>query len=58
MRILSADWVLPVEGEPIENGAVAIENDRIAAVGPTSELGEGERFADSAIVPVLTSAGS
>ena len=24
-RVLSADWVLPVEGAPIENGAVAIE---------------------------------
>ena len=56
MRILSADWVLPVEGEPIENGAVAIDNDRIAAVGPTSELGEGERFADSAIVPGFVNA--
>ena len=56
MRILSADWVLPVEGEPIENGAVAIEDDRIAAVGPASELGEGERFADSAIVPGFVNA--
>jgi 5-methylthioadenosine/S-adenosylhomocysteine deaminase len=51
VRILSADWVLPVEGEPIENGAVAIEDGRIAAVGPAAELGEGERFAESAIVP-------
>ena len=51
MRVLSADWVLPVEGEPIENGAVAIEHGRIAAVGPVSELGEGERFPESAIVP-------
>ncbi len=56
MRILSADWVLPVEGEPIENGAVAIENGAIAAVGPASELGEGERFADSAIVPGFVNA--
>ena len=51
MRILSADWVLPVEGEPIENGAVAIEGDRIAAVGTAAELGEGERYRDGAIVP-------
>ena len=51
MRTLSADWVLPVEGEPIENGAVAIEDGVIAAVGTARELGEGERFADSAIVP-------
>ena len=32
MRVLSADWVLPVEGAPIENGAVAIEDGRIAAM--------------------------
>ncbi len=56
MRILSADWVLPVEGEPIENGAVAIEDGAIAAVGPASELGEGERFPDSAIVPGFVNA--
>ena len=56
MRVLSADWVLPVEGEPIENGAVAIEDGRIAAVGTVGELGEGERFADSAIVPGFVNA--
>ena len=56
MRILSADWVLPVEGEPIENGAIAIEDGVIAAVGPASELGEGERFPDSAIVPGFVNA--
>ena len=48
MRIVSADWVVPVEGEPIADGAVAIGDDgRIAAVGPASELGAGERFADA-----------
>jgi 5-methylthioadenosine/S-adenosylhomocysteine deaminase len=51
VRVISADWVLPVEGEPIENGAVAIEDGVIAAVGPAGELGEGEHFADSALVP-------
>ena len=56
MRILSADWVLPVEGEPIENGAVAIEDGILAAVGPASELGEGERFPESAIVPGFVNA--
>ena len=56
MRILSADWVLPVEGEPIENGAVVIEDGAIAAVGTARELGEGERFADSAIVPGFVNA--
>ena len=56
MRIFSADWVLPVEGEPIENGAVAIEDGVIAAVGTARELGEGQRFADSAIVPGFVNA--
>ena len=56
MRILSADWVLPVEGEPIENGAIVIEDGVIAAVGTARELGEGERFADSAIVPGFVNA--
>ena len=56
VRILSADWVLPVEDEPIENGAVAIEDGVIAAVGTARELGEGERFPDSAIVPGFVNA--
>jgi cytosine/adenosine deaminase-related metal-dependent hydrolase len=56
VRVLSADWVLPVEGEPIESGAVAIEDGLITAVGPTAELGEGEHFPDSAIVPGFVNA--
>ena len=40
MRVVSADWVVPVEGDPIEDGAVAIGDDgRIAGVGTASELG-------------------
>ena len=58
MRILSADWVLPVEGAPIANGAVAVEDGRIVAVGGADELGEGERFPDSAIVPGFVNAHS
>ena len=58
MRILSADWVLPVEGEPIRDGAVAIEGGRIAAVGPAAELGAGERFPDAAILPGFVNAHS
>ena len=56
MRVLSADWVLPVEGEPVERGAVAIEDGVITAVGTAAELGEGERFPDSAIVPGFVNA--
>lgn len=56
-RVLSADWVLPVEGAPIRNGAVAISDDgRIEAVGPAAELGSGERFAGCAIVPGFVNA--
>ncbi len=49
-RTLSADWVLPVEGEPIQNGAVVIEAGRITAVGSASELGEAECFEDAVII--------
>ena len=55
-RVLSADWVLPVEGEPIEHGAVAIAGGRIAAVGTAAELGEGDHFPGAAIVPGLVNA--
>ena len=57
MRILSADWVVPVEAPPIRDGAVAIGDDgRIAAVGPASELGEGERFPEAVILPGFVNA--
>ncbi|MBD0330429.1 MAG: amidohydrolase family protein [Thermoleophilia bacterium] len=56
--IVSADWVLPIEGEPIADGAVVVEDGRIAAVGPAAELGEGERFEDSVVVPGFVNAHS
>jgi 5-methylthioadenosine/S-adenosylhomocysteine deaminase len=57
VRVLSADWVLPVEGEPIRDGAVAIGNDgRIAAVGRAEELGEGECFEEAVILPGFVNA--
>jgi cytosine/adenosine deaminase-related metal-dependent hydrolase len=57
VRVLSADWVLPVEAPPIPDGAVAIGDDgRIAAVGPASELGEGERFDEAVILPGFVNA--
>jgi cytosine/adenosine deaminase-related metal-dependent hydrolase len=57
-RVLSADWVLPIEGPPIENGAVSIELGLIAAVGPAAELGSGTHFADAAITPGFVNAHS
>ena len=57
-RVLSADWVLPVDGEPIPRGAVALEDGRVTAVGTRAELGDGERFADAAIVPGFVNAHS
>lgn len=57
-RVLSADWVLPIEGPPIEGGAVVIEDGRVAAVGHASELGEGTRYDDSVILPGFVNAHS
>ncbi len=56
MRILSADWVLPVAAPPIPDGAVAIEDGRIAAIGTREELGEGERFDEAVILPGFVNA--
>jgi cytosine/adenosine deaminase-related metal-dependent hydrolase len=55
--VYSADWVLPVEGPPIRDGGVAVEDERIVAVGPADELrGELREFPDAAIVPGLVNA--
>ncbi len=56
MRVVSADWVLPVGGQPIEDGAVAVADGRIVAVGRRADVGEGERFPDAAIVPGFVNA--
>src|SRR5438034_680678 len=58
MTVLSADWVLPVEGPPIEAGAVVIEDGRIAAVGTAEDLGEGTHYEDAVIVPGFVNAHS
>ncbi len=52
---VSADWVLPVDGPPIENGVVRFEDGRITQVG----TGHGERhYADAVIVPGFVNAHS
>jgi cytosine/adenosine deaminase-related metal-dependent hydrolase len=59
VRVVSADWVVPVEGPPIAGGAVAIGDDgRIAAVGRSSDLGEGEHYADAVVLPGFVNAHS
>jgi cytosine/adenosine deaminase-related metal-dependent hydrolase len=59
VRVLSADWVVPVEGEPIREGAVAIADDgTIAAVGLSAELGRGAHHAGCVIVPGFVDAHS
>jgi cytosine/adenosine deaminase-related metal-dependent hydrolase len=59
VRVVSADWVVPVEGDPIHDGAVAIGDDgRVAAVGPAADLGTGEQFAGCVIVPGLVNCHS
>ena len=58
MTVLSADWVLPVSGPPVPDGAVSIEDGRIRAVGPATELGAGRRFPNAAIVPGFVNAHS
>jgi cytosine/adenosine deaminase-related metal-dependent hydrolase len=53
--ILQADWVVPMDGPPIADGAVEIADGRIVAVGP-AEGGEDLRHADSVILPGLVNA--
>jgi cytosine/adenosine deaminase-related metal-dependent hydrolase len=57
-RVLSADWVLPVGAPPVAEGAVAIEDGRIARVGPQADLGRGTHYADAAILPGFVNAHS
>jgi cytosine/adenosine deaminase-related metal-dependent hydrolase len=57
VKVLSADWVVPVEGDPIRDGALAIDDGgMIAAVGTAFELGEGERFPEAVILPGFVNA--
>lgn len=57
--IYSARWVLPVSAPPIENGAVAVEGQRIVGVGPRAEIFvrfpqfRVESFGEAVILPGL-----
>ena len=55
MTELSADWLLPVDGPPIENGRIRFENGVIVEVG----TGRADtHYADAAIVPGFVNAHS
>ena len=55
MTAISADWVLPVDGPPLEDAYVAWEDGRIVEVG----RGRGDRHYDGAmILPGLVNAHS
>jgi cytosine/adenosine deaminase-related metal-dependent hydrolase len=55
MTELSADWVLPVDGPPIEGGLVRFEDGLLVEIRP----GRADRhFADAAIVPGFVNAHS
>ena len=43
-RVVSADWIVLGDREPIPDGAIALEEDgTVARVGPADEIGRGER---------------
>jgi cytosine/adenosine deaminase-related metal-dependent hydrolase len=57
VKVVSADWVVPVEGPPIRDGAVAIdESGLIAAVGARDELGDGDHYPEAVILPGFVNA--
>ncbi len=64
MKILSDRYVLPISAEPIEDGAVAIEKDKIIAVGTRKELSKKfpeakqEDFAEAVVMPGFINAHS
>jgi len=57
-RVLSADWVLPIEGPPLRNGAIAVEGGRIVAVGARDDLDPGTHYPEAVIVPGFVNAHS
>jgi cytosine/adenosine deaminase-related metal-dependent hydrolase len=64
MKILTANYVLPISSEPIQDGAIVIENDKIIAVGTRQEINkqflnvESEDFGEAVIMPGFVNAHS
>ncbi|MDT5063012.1 MAG: 5-methylthioadenosine/S-adenosylhomocysteine deaminase [Acidobacteriota bacterium] len=63
-KLYSARWVLPIASPPVEDGAVAVEGSRIAAVGTLDELvalfpeAPVRDFGEAAILPGFVNAHS
>ena len=53
--ILRADWVVPMDGPPVADGCVEIEDGRIVAVRPANG-DDGERHRNAVILPGLVNA--
>jgi 5-methylthioadenosine/S-adenosylhomocysteine deaminase len=53
VTVLSADWLVPVEGAPIRDGAVEIDDTTgaIVAVGTREELGDSVHYDEAVILP-------
>jgi cytosine/adenosine deaminase-related metal-dependent hydrolase len=64
MNILTARFILPISSEPIEDGAVAFEKDKILAVGKRAEIIENypaaaiEDLGEAVILPGFVNAHS
>lgn len=64
MKILKARYVVPISSEPIENGAIAFEKDKIVAIGKSDEIAkqfpeaETEDLSEAAILPGFVNAHS
>lgn len=64
ITLYSARWILPVSSAPIEDGAIAIEGNRIADVGTRLSLAKkfpgapAQHFGEAAILPGLVNAHS
>ena len=58
MTVLSADWVVPVEGPPIRDGAIDIDDNTgtIAAVGLRGDLGDSVHYDEAVILPGFVNA--
>jgi len=45
-QIYSAEWILPVSSPPVRDGAIVVENDRIAFVGTAADAHSRAEFRD------------